>query len=391
MDFNITKARQDTPACEQVTHFNSAGASLPPNSVLNTQIEYLQLEAQIGGYEAEEANAEKIKQVYCSAASLIHAKPSEIALVENATVAWQLAFSSIAFQPGDRILTANASYASNYLNFLLAKDRYDVAIDVIPNDDSGQLSVDALANMMDDRVRLIAITHVPTNGGLVNPASGVGDIARQSDALYLLDACQSVGQLPINVAEIGCDFLTTTGRKWLRGPRGTGFLFVREKTLDKVSPPFIDLHAATWVERDRYTLRDDARRFENWEYSYAAVLGLGTALDYAQTWGIESIWARVQLLAANLRSKLQQYPDVTVQDIGEIQSGLVTFSVEGKKVAELKAHFTDHAINVSTSTPFSTRLDAEARQLPDLIRASVHYFNTVEEIDRFCTILSSIR
>lgn len=390
MTFDIVKARQDTPGCEERIFFDNAGASLMPQCVIDAQIEHIQLEAKVGGYEAANARAEQVANVYASAARLINAQTDEIALVENATVAWQLAFASVSFQPGDRILTANASYASNFLNFLLAKERYGVSVEVIPADASGQISTDALADMMDERVRLIAITHVPTNGGLVNPAAAVGKIARQSDAIYLLDACQSVGQLPIDVTEIGCDFLSTTGRKWLRGPRGSGFLFVRQDVLEKVSVPFVDLHAARWVERDRYELRSDARRFENWEYNYGAVLGFGAALDYAQAWGIDAICERVQSLAGLLREKLRQLPGVTIHDIGQQQSGLVTFSASGAEAADLKLKLAAHKITLVTSTPFSTRLDAEARQLPDLVRASIHYYNTVEEIDRFCQVLGTM-
>lgn len=390
MTFDIVKARQDTPGCEERIFFDNAGASLMPQCVVDAQIEHIQLEAKVGGYQAANARTEQVANVYASAARLINAQTDEIALVENATVAWQLAFASVSFQPGDRILTANASYASNYLNFLLAKERYGVSVEVIPADESGQISTDALADMMDERVRLIAITHVPTNGGLVNPAAAVGKIARQSNAIYLLDACQSVGQLPLDVVEIGCDFLSTTGRKWLRGPRGSGFLFVRQDVLDKVSVPFVDLHAARWVERDRYELRSDARRFENWEYNYAAVLGLGAAMDYAQAWGIDAICARVQALAGSLREQLRQLPGVTVHDIGQQQSGLVTFSASGTEAADLKLKLAEQNITLVTTTPFSTRLDAEARQLPDLVRASVHYYNTVDEIDRFCQVLGTM-
>ncbi len=387
---NIPLLREQTPGCHKVIHFNNAGSSLMPRPVFEAQINYLHLELSQGGYEAKDTQEEAIEQIYSQAAQLIKAQPHEIALVENATVAWQLAFASIQFKPGDRILTAQASYHSNYLNLLLARERHGVEIEVIPNDGYGQVSVEALANLLDDRVKLIAITHVPTNGGLVNPAAAIGQLAQQSQALYLLDACQSIGQLPIDVTAIGCDILSTTGRKWLRGPRGTGFLYINQHRLTELQPPFIDLHSAELINRNQYQLRTDARRYENWEYNYAALMGFGVAIQYAMDVGVENTWPRIQVLATALREALHQMPGVTVYDLGQEQGGIVTFASETKSATEIKAELSVHNINTSTSSPQSTLLDGEARSLPTLVRASVHYYNTEEEIAKFCDILRQI-
>ena len=235
--FDIERARSETPGCKHVIHFNNAGAALMPQPVLDSVNQYFQLEATTGGYEAAEQSHEKIEQVYDQVAGLVNGRSHEIALIENATRAWDMAFYAIPFQPGDRILTAKASYASNYIAFLQMARQKGVVIDVIPNDEYGQLSLPALENMLDERVKLIAVTHIPTNGGLVNPAAAAGKIANDAGVLYLLDACQSVGQLPVDVKAIGCDMLSATGRKWLRGPRGTGFLYVREAILEQLEPP----------------------------------------------------------------------------------------------------------------------------------------------------------
>jgi cysteine desulfurase/selenocysteine lyase len=390
MPIDIERARRDTPAVNKILHFNNAGAALMPTPVLEAQLRHLRLEAEIGGYEAAAAADDRIEAVYDSIARLLNADRTEIALVENATVAWDMAFYSIGFTSGDRILTAEAEYLSNYLAFLQVARRTGAVVDIVPSDAVGELDIEALERMIDRRVKLIAITHVPTNGGLVNPVAEVGRIARAHDILYLLDACQSIGQMPIDVATIGCDMLSTTGRKYLRGPRGTGFLYVRRGVLDRLEPPFLDLQAASWVEADRYVLRPDARRFENWERNVAGQLGLGAAVDYALSWDLTDMAGRIETLAGELRRLLAQIPGVSVRDRGRHLCGIVTFAVEGKPAHDIVAALGQRRMNCHRSAPGPTLLDAQSRQLPSFVRASVHYYNTEEEVARFAAAVAAL-
>jgi selenocysteine lyase/cysteine desulfurase len=359
--------------------------------VLDAVVNYLQLEATIGGYEARDRELEAVDHVYAAAARLIGCERDEIAIVENATRAWDMAFYAIPFKARDRILTARAEYVSNYIAYLQVAQRTGARIEVIPNDEYGQASVDALHDMMDERVRLISITHVPTNGGLVNPAAEIGKVARDAGVLYLLDACQSVGQMPIDVNRIGCDILSTTGRKFLRGPRGTGFLYVRRSLIEQLEPPFLDMHAARWVLKDRFEIRPDARRFENWETYFAGKVGLGVAIDYALEWGLEAIWARILTLGNTLRAGLSELGFVTVHDLGAVRGGIVTFTVNGVDSFEVQRQLAENRINVTVSEAEDTRLDMDERQLEAIVRASVHYYNSEEEIERFCTKIASLR
>ncbi|MDQ2654359.1 MAG: aminotransferase class V-fold PLP-dependent enzyme [Chloroflexota bacterium] len=390
MPIDIARARAETPGTANVLHFNNAGSSLMPQPVLDATVDYLNLEAQIGGYEAADQQEALIEHFYTAAAEMLNCDPDEIAFIENATRAWDMAFYAIPFQLGDRILTARAEYASNVIAFLQMAEQRGVSVEVIPSEETGELSVSALREMMDDNVRLIAMTHVPTNGGLVNPAAEVGTVAQEAGVLYLLDACQSVGQMPVDVQAIGCDMLSTTGRKYLRGPRGTGFLYVRREVIPVLEPPMLDLHAAQWTAPDQFITRDDARRFENWETNYAGKVGLATALDYAMGWGLDAIYARVQDLASSLRACLRDIPGVTVTDIGMEQCGIVTFMVAGHPASEIQQTLAQQAINITTSSTSSTRFDMEARGLALIVRASVHYYNDEAEVARFCAAIREI-
>jgi len=354
-------------------HLDHAGASLMPRCVLETQIEHLELEAAVGGYEAERLRSDQLDAVYDSVARLINCGRDEVAIVENATVGWMMAFYSIPFLPGDRILTAEAEYASNYLAYLqLTRDK-GVVVETIPSTATGELCVESLQAMIDDSVKLISVTHVPTNGGLVNPVEAIGAVAKANDILYIVDACQSAGQMPLDVSAIQCDVLSATGRKWLRGPRGVGFLFVSKRILESLHPPMIDLFSAVWVDVDRYELRNDARRFENWESNYAAKLGLGNAIDYALDIGLDNIETEVTRLAEILRGKLSEIPGVSLHDLGKHKCGL-----------------RENRIMVSVSSPASTLIDASKRKLPTLVRSSVHYYNQEAEINALVSCVKGI-
>ena len=385
MSLDVGLARRDTPGAANVAHLNNAGAALPPAQVTDAVVAHLMRESEMGGYEAAAAARDHIERTYSAIADLIGARPDEIAVIENATRAWDMAFYGLAFAAGDRILTARAEYASNVIAFLQVAARTGAVVEVIDDDDSGQVSVADLRQRLSTGtapVKLVAITHVPTQGGLVNPAEEIGAAARESGVPFLLDACQSVGQMPVDVDRIGCDMLTATGRKFLRAPRGTGFLYVRREFIDQLEPPFLDLHAATWTAPDRYEVRPDARRFENWETNYAAKIGLGVAVDYALSWGLEPIQARVTGLADSLRQQLSSRDGVHVHDQGVRRCGIVTFTIDGVPAEDVERRLHENGVNVSVSLVEYARLDLQHRALPDLVRASVHYYNTDDELEQ---------
>lgn len=389
---DVDRLRADTPGCGTVIHLNNAGSALPPAIVTETVIDHLRREELIGGYEAHAEAADRIEAVRVSGAALVGARPDQIALLESATAAWSRAISSIAFtrplDAGDRILVSSAEYASNVLPLMQLAMRNGARIEFIPDGDDGTVDIDAFRGMVDSDVAIVAVTHCPSQNGLVNDVAAIGSILDETDTWYIVDACQSIGQLPVDVAEIGADFVSATGRKFLRGPRGTGFLYTSDAALDELEPFPLDLHSATWTS-DGYEVQATARRFEYWEKSYAALLGMGAAIDYALDWGIDSLSLRITGLAKHARDGLEAIPGVHVHDRGAVRSGIVTLTRDGIPAAALAAHIKASGVNVSLSTPDYSRRDFEAHGLDGLVRVSPHAYNTTGEIDRLLAVVAA--
>ncbi len=390
MSFDVERARAHTPGCAGRIHFNNCGAALMPTPVIDALKTHIDLEARIGGYEAAAAADEKVQATYSAVARMLNCRSSEVAIVENATRGWDMVFYAFDFEAGDRILTCSAEYASNYIAYLQVARKTGAVIETIPDDAHGAVDVDALREAVDERVKLIAITHVPTNGGLVNPAAEIGKVAREHGIPFLLDACQSAGQMPLDVEELNVDILSASSRKFLRGPRGMGFVYVREPLITALEPPFLDLHAATWVAPGEYRLLDDARRFENWECNVAAKIALGTAVSYALDWGLDAIEARVAVISDALRRGLASLPGVRLRDLGTRHCGIVSFTVEEIAPAAVVQGLRERGINTSVSRAPSTQLDMHGRGLDALVRAGVHYYNSEEEVARFLAALEEV-
>ena len=387
---DLERARADTPGCLDHVFLDSAGSSLPPAPVLEAVVGHLRREAEVGGYLAEEERAAELAGVRESLARLFGCTAEDVALVDSATRAWTQLFYAVPLAAGDRILLSRAEYASNAIAALQRTRRHGATVEVVPADPTGELDLDALERLLDERVRIVSLVHVPTNGGLVNPVAEATELVHRAGGLVLLDACQSVGQLAVDVARLGVDALAGTGRKWLRGPRGTGFLYVRPELARELEPPILDLHSATWTADDRYELAPDATRFELWESDVAARLGLGAAVDYLLALGVEEVEAAVRARAELLRSLLRELDGVTVSDLGRRPAGIVSFAVEGVPAAAVRDALAKRQVTVTVSSRSSTLLDMTDRGLDALVRASPHYFVSEEQLESAVLAVSEL-
>ena len=390
MPIDVARVRTETRAADTVIHLNNAGASLPPAIVMDTVHEHLRAEEVFGGYEAAALAAPNIEAAYQALGTLVGGSVDGIATFSGATLAWQTALYSLPWKRGDRILASQAEYPSNVYGYTYLKNHFGVHTDYVPDDELGQMDVDALRDAIDDRTRLIAATHVPTYGGLVNPATHIGGVAKEAGVLFLLDACQSVGQLHLDVKEIGCDLLTGAGRKYVRGPRGTGFLWASPRALEVMTPPFADQHSQVWTTTTTFDPVPGARRLETSERSVSALLGLGAAARYANALDTTVIEARVFALAAALRGMLSEIPGVEIRDRGERLCGIVTFTVDGFSAEEVRVALREHHINTWIVRREASMRDFAARGIDEVTRASVHYYNTDDELATMADVIRAL-
>lgn len=386
---DIALIRSQTKGCTERIHFNNAGSSLPPDVVVDTVVDYLREEAMAGGYETEAKYIDEINGVYDRIARMLNAEREEIAIFENASAAWGTAFKGLSFEYGDEIITTEMEYVTNLIGLVDMQRKDGIKVRVIPNDAHGDFQIDELKKAITGKTKLIAVTHVSSSGGSVLPVEEIGDIAERHGILYLVDACQSAGQMPLDVKRIKCDMLSATGRKYLRAPRGTGFLFVKKASQDSLKPVLLDFLAAGNVSLSGYKLRDDARRFELYEKSRALTLGLGKAVEYALSIGLDRIWERIIYLSELTRRMLADIPGVYIHDAGQNLSGIVTFSLKGIDSADVKTKLAERGINVSVGGQQATPIYMDNNRLSTLVRASLHYYNTEEEIHGLCRELLS--
>lgn len=387
---DLERVRADTVGVDDIVHLNSCGSSLPTAAVVDAQIDYLRSEQRMGGYETALARLDDLADFHEATAEMLGCGTDEIAFQGSAAEGWWRAFLSIELQAGDRVLASHGEYQGNAFGLLQARDR-GVIVDVVPNDERGTIDIEALEGAMDERVKLVCLTQISMSNGAVHPAAEVGRICRAADVPFLLDACQVAGQRPIDVDSIGCDFLAYTGRKFMRGPRGTGVLYARRSRVERLGPsPFVDGRSAVWTDIDAWQHTPAAARFELGERSYAGQVGLAVATRYALDVGLDAIAERVRLLAERVRTDLAGVDRVMIRDQGDDRSGIVTFTVEGFDATAFQAELATCGVSVGAPGRTNAQWDIGVRGLDAVVRAGVHYFNTDGELDRLVEAVDSI-
>ncbi len=387
--------RRDTPGADLVAHFNNCGAALPPAPVFEAQIAHLRLECARGGYEAAQASVDK-RTLYATAASLIGCAPEEIAFADSASRAWDVLINALGLRPGDEIITSRMEYGLNLLILRRLALRTGARVKILASRPDGTVDLEHLAVCLGPRTRLVAIAHAAGHYGAVNPVERIGAMVAGSDAVFMLDATQSVGQLPVNVDEIPCDVMTASGRKWLRGPRGTGFLYVRNGMAERIDPVTVGLVTTdpgfdNLSIKEEVALRADARRFEAWERNVAAEIGLAVAIDYLLDLGVQPVHQRIVDLSTHIIERVRPLRGISWLPTDGVRSGVIGFTLPGggPAVAAVRAYLHERGVNVSSMDHTGAPLDCAGRGIDAVLRISPHYYNTDNEIDRLCELLAS--
>lgn len=388
---DLDQVRVDTPGCQDQVFLDSAGSSLPPRRVVSAMVDHVRREAEVGGYRAAGERAEELRQLPRALGQLLSCDEAAIALSDSGSRAWSQFLTALPLRAGDRVLVTGTEYASNAIALLQRARADGVVVEVVPSTPTGEVDVAELAAMLDERVRLVSLVHVPTNGGLINPVREVVELAHGVGAWVLLDACQSVGQMRVDVQDLQVDALTASGRKWLRGPRGTGFLYVRPELAEELEPAVADMRGAEWTSPSSYRLLPGAARFEFWEADIAARLGLNAAVELLLELGPADVETAVKARASQLRAALSSLPNVRVRDVGDELCGIVSFTVEGTEPEAAREALGECGLTLSVSRASSTRIDMAARGLESVLRASPHYFVTEGEIDRAAEAVAGLR
>jgi selenocysteine lyase/cysteine desulfurase len=392
MEDLLRQWRQETPGCVNRVHLNNAGAGLMPKSVVDAIVGHLSREANFGGYESADDAAESVENAYTSVAHILGAHSRNVAIVENSTVAFFQALSAFDFRPGDVIVTTRNDYISNQLAYLSLSRRHGIEIRRAADLSTGGADPQSVRELLRaPRVRLLAVTWVPTNSGLIQPVETLGEVAESAGVPYLIDACQAVGEIPVDVSRLRCDFLSATARKFLRGPRGIGFLYISDRALKRGEHPlYLDMRGAEWKTADSFQLTPDARRFENWEFAHSLVLGLGEAARYAARVGIETGGRRARELAAAVRDKLSALPGFRVLDRGKELAAIVTVEVPGWHSTVLVQFLRTRNINTAATLREYAVIDMDEKRAASALRISPHYYNTEAELDILIETLKSL-
>ena len=364
-----------------VVHFNHSGAGLPSPETVQAVVDHLRLEAERGPMEAGAIASDAIRNSYQVAAQLLGCAPQDVAFGTSHGQLYGNLIASIPLSAGDKIFVSRQEWIGNVLCLQRSANLSGASLSLMASDDTSAVDPIALGESLSSEVRIVALTWIGAGSALINPAAAIGAAIRHagSSAFFIIDASQAIGQVPINVAEIGCDALIACGRKFLRGPRGTALAYISPRLAAEIVPRSIDNVSST-LSNGNVVVANSAQAFEFGEESVALKLGLGKAIEQALSLGVDRIRLKLHHKAAILRQALAVVPGVQLLDLGNSKGAAVTFAINGVACATAKQRLADQGINIGMNGPGYTPYDLSIRGISELLRASVHLSTTDDDI-----------
>ncbi len=374
-----------------VLHFNHSGAGLPSPETVQVIVNHLRLEAERGPMEAGALASDASNMVYKTAAQLLGCSSQHVAFGTSHGQLYGNLIASIPLAPGDKVLVSRQEWIGNVLCLQRSANLNGASLSLMASDDTSAVDPVALGKSLSPDVRIVALTWIGAGSALINPAAAIGAAIRQagSSAFFIIDASQVIGQVPINVAELGCDALIACGRKFLRGPRGTALAYISPRLASEIVPRNIDSLSST-LRDGNVEVANSAQAFEFGEESVALKLGLGKAIEQALDLGVDHIRLALDQKAGALRQALAELPRVKLLDRGNNKGAAVTFAIDGLPCATAKQRLSEQGINIGMNGPGYTPYDMSMRGISELLRASVHLNTTDEDIALIVNAIRSI-
>lgn len=359
-------------------NFNNAGSSKNSNKVIKTIIAYLEEEQKLGGYLAAKLNRPKILNFYRVFSKLIKCKKSEISFLPSSTYGWNFFLNSISFKKNDNVIIFENEYGNNFIS-LLKKKNLKIKVSKLSHD--GQVCFESLKENIDRNTKLVSVCHISSQCGNLIDVQKVGKIVKEinRNTLFLVDACQSIGQIDINVRKINCDVMIGSGRKYLRGPRGTGFIFIKDDLKKNLSPIISDSFSCKIVNMKKIIYKKNY--FETFEYSPALLLGLTEAIENIHSIGIKKIQKKIKKLSLYFRLKVRKLNGVIIFENECLISGINTIIINGFSTKEVLDYLLKKKILCSISDNKTSYHFFKTRKRKSLLRLSFHYYNDFKEID----------
>jgi len=390
--YDVHEVRADFPLLSKgVIYFDNAATSLTPRQVVDAMARYLlECRANVGrgSYRLAIEATSMYEEVRKKVAKFIGAEATEVAFVKNATEAINLVAMGLRWRKGENVVTTALEHHSNMLPWIRAARLYGLELRFVRPRGDGTLAIEDFEELVDERTKVVAVAHVSNVLGTISPVKEIAKIAKSKGALFLVDAAQSAPHMPINVKELGCDFLAFSAHK-MCGPPGAGVLYARDGV--QLDPLAVGGGTVADASLDGYKLLDRPHALEAGTPPIGDVIGLGAAIDYLSRLGLENVMKHELKLAKKLRELLIEVPDVKVHGPEEPQTGIVSFSVRDVKAEDVALALGN--LNICVRAGFHCAIPLVRDVLGErlgVVRASLYLYNTEEEVEKFVDSLRGV-